>query len=140
MLKKRHWLIVLVVLFILTCTIEKEIRYYKNEKRRALVQSINKGKLNYVSRYSPGWRVYGPNLKGAIGWKISNCYRYNEKEVLGDKIIVDSIDVSSSGWGDYDGVIYGRYLKNNLPIRTMYKCFKPDYQLGDWLRYSSTEY
>lgn len=139
-IEKRHWVLILLLLFITTCTIEKFIRDYKMEKKRTLIKSINSNKLNYVSRYSPGWRVYGPNLKGAIGWEITNCYNYKEKEIIGDKIVVDSIDVYHKEWGDYDGTIYGRYIKNNFPIKTGYKCFKPDYKIGNWLMYTSTEY
>ncbi len=130
-----HYIIFIFLLFLSTCTVAN-YRYAMNRlderKKMKLIKNINCQKLNYVTRYSYKWREYAPNLINAQGWIIKNCSKDPKKEILSEKVVVDSMDVKHYYWGDYRGTLYGRFIKNNQFTMFSYECFKPDYTFGDW--------
>lgn len=102
---------------------EKQAKYETQKK-------INESKFYYPKSYDDYWRTYQPNLKGAEGWITDDC---KDAENSGEKVIVIKESLSHKGWGSYKGKLSVELIENKERIYIDFKCFKPDFTIGEWL-------
>ena len=79
--------------------------------------------------YDDWWRSYEPKLDSATGWISSEC------STTGDSINIRIIgtDLKHKSWGNYTGSLIVELLSSAEIDTVDFKCFLPDYNVGDWL-------
>ncbi|WP_148560719.1 hypothetical protein [Zobellia galactanivorans] len=105
---------------------EREKERIEYEKQKV----INESKLYYPKAYDDWWRMYKPKLRGAEGWITEDC---EDSRFKGKKGIVTYQLLTHKSWGTYKGSLTLELLDTKESIDIDYKCFKPDFEVGEWL-------
>ncbi|MFD2727125.1 hypothetical protein, partial [Hyunsoonleella rubra] len=105
---------------------EREKELAEIEKQR----TINESKFYYPKAYDDWWRMYQPKLTGAEGWITEDCEKtkYRNK-----KVVVTRTMLKHKSWGFYKGNLTLKLIDNSETVTVDFKCFKPDFSVGNWL-------
>ncbi len=90
----------------------------------------NEKKFYYPKMLDKFWFFYEPNLSGAEGWIKESC---KNKGLSGKKVTVLYELITHYGRGGYKGHLVVKIKGDSKETTVDFKCFKPNYEKGDWL-------